>query len=58
MLVDVSKTKQSHRKRKTRNSKDTNMKVEPESTNNKEQLLNKVIHMMTDVVIDGGALLH
>ena len=34
------------------------MKVEPESTNNKEQLLNKVIHMMTDVVIDGGALLH
>ena len=34
------------------------MEIEAESTNNEDQLLNKVIPLETHVVIDGGALLH
>ena len=34
------------------------MEIETESTNNEDQLLNRVIPLETQVVIDGGALLH
>ena len=55
--VGVLKTKQSHHKGKKGNLKDADMRIEAENTNNKEQLLNKVIFLETHVVIDGGALL-
>ena len=34
------------------------MEIEAESTNNEDQLLNKVILLEDHVIIDGGALLH
>ena len=43
VLADVLKMKQSHHKGKKRKLKDTNMEIEAESTNNEDQLLNKVI---------------
>ena len=58
VLADILKTKQSHHKRKNWNLKDTDMNVEVETTNNEDQLLNKIIPLEGHVVIDGGALLH
>ena len=41
-----------------KNLKDTDMKAGTKSTNNKDQLLNKVIPIVTHMVLHGGALLH
>ena len=41
-----------------KNLKDTDMKAGTKSTNNKVQLLNKVILIVTHMVVDDGALLH
>ena len=57
VLADVLKTKQSHHKGKKRDLKDADMEIETESTNNEDQLLNKVIPSQTHVIIDGGTLL-
>ena len=53
MLADNLKTKQSHHKRKNWNLKDTDMDVEVETTNNDDQLLNKIIPLEDHMVIDG-----
>ena len=58
ILLDVLKTKQSHLKAKKRKLKDADTKIESESTNNEEQLLNEVVPLETHVVIDSRALLH
>ena len=57
MLADVLKTKESHHKGKKRDLKDADMKIEAESTNNKDELLIKVIPLETHVVIGYAALL-
>ena len=57
MLADGLKTKQSHHKGKKRDMKNADMEIETKSTNNEDQLLNKVVLLETHVGIDGGALL-
>ena len=56
-LADVLKTEQSHHREKIRDLKDEDMEIKEDSTNNEDQLLNKVIPLETHVVIDSGALL-
>ena len=56
-LADVLKTEQSHYREKIRDLKDEDMEIKEDSTNNEDQLLNKVIPLETHVVIDSGALL-
>ena len=56
VLADGLKTKQSHHKGKKRDMKNADMEIETESTNNEDQLLNKVVLLETHAGIDGGAL--
>ena len=56
LAADVLKTKQ--KRGKKRNFKDTDMEIEAKSTNNEDQLLNKVIPLPSHVFTDGGASLH
>ena len=57
VLADVPKTKQSHQKGKKTMLKDADMEIEADSTNNEEQLLNKVV-LLSLMVINGAAFLH
>ena len=57
VLADVLKTKQSHQKGKKTMLKDADMEIEADSTNNEEQLLNKVV-LLSLIVINGAAFLH